>query len=79
MALIKSRLFEKTLAAASFVTAVALAFTALLLSPHNDIAAGVIMVIAQFLLLTASILGLDYKLNQYGTTSSSRPSEPQPA
>lgn len=79
MSLIKSRLFEKALAAASFITAVALAFTALLLSPHNDIAAGVIMVIAQFLLLTASILGLDYKLNQYGTTTSPRSSQPQPA
>lgn len=76
--------FEKTLAAASFMVAAALAFTSLLLSPTHDIAAGVLMACAQFLLLTASILHIDYKLNLYGhskskTESSSRDQEQQPA
>lgn len=54
------------LATASFAAAVALAFVSLLINEEHDIAAGVCMVIAQFLLLTASILGIDYKLTQYG-------------
>lgn len=58
---------ELVIAVASFIVAVLLAFVALWLSPEHDIAAGVAMVIAQFLLLTASIFGIDYKLNSvYG-------------
>lgn len=68
-----SRLLERLTAVASFVAAVVLAFTALLISPHHDIAAGVAMVVAQFLLLTASILGIDYKLNSYGSTNTTSP------
>ena len=56
------------LATASFVVAVILAFTGLYLHPDHDIAAGVCMVIAQFLILTASIIGIDYKLNHWGTS-----------
>lgn len=56
------------LATASFAVAVILAFTGLYLHPEHDIAAGVCMVIAQFLLLTASIIGIDYKLNHWGTS-----------
>lgn len=51
------------MAAASLGVAAALAFTALLLSEEHDIAAGVCMVIAQFLTLSATILGVDYKFN----------------
>ena len=51
------------MAAASLAVAAALAFTALLLSEEHDIAAGVCMVIAQFLTLSATILGVDYKFN----------------
>lgn len=60
---------QLAVAVASFVVATALAFTSLLLDDSHDIAAGVCMVIAQFLLLTASIFGIDYKLNQYGHTT----------
>lgn len=63
------RYLEKTLAAASFAVAAALAFTSLIISEDHDIAANVLFVIAQFLLFTASILGLDYKLNGYGKTT----------
>ena len=58
-----SRAIEKAVAVASFVAAVALAFTSLIISKDNDIAANVSLVIAQFLTLTATILGIDYKFN----------------
>lgn len=56
------------LATASFVVAVILAFTGMALHEDHDIAAGVCMVVAQFLILTASIIGIDYKLNQFGSS-----------
>lgn len=57
------RLLEKTIATASFVVAVLLAFISLLLSEDNDIASNVLFVIAQFLTLTATLLGIDYKFS----------------
>lgn len=62
--------FEKLLAGAAFLVAAALAFISLLISENHDIAAGVLMAIAQFLLLAASILHIDYKLSHYGSTNS---------
>lgn len=59
------------LATASFVVAVILAFTGMALHPVHDIAAGVCMVVAQFLILCASIIGIDYKLNNFGGSSRS--------
>lgn len=55
---------ESVVAVGSFVAAVALAFTSLLISEDHDIAAGVLMMCAQFLMLTATIFGLDYKISQ---------------
>lgn len=52
------------MAVGSFLAAVALAFTSLLISQDHDIAAGVLMMCAQFLMLTATIFGLDYKIGQ---------------
>lgn len=57
---------EATVAVGSFLAAVGLAFTSLIISPDHDIAAGVLMMCAQFLMLTATIFGLDYRLWQYG-------------
>lgn len=57
------------LATASFVVAVLLAFISLAIHPEHDIAAGVCMVIAQFLILCASIIGIDYKLNNFGSSN----------
>ena len=48
-------------AVGSFLAAVALAFTSLMISKDHDIAAGVLMMCAQFLTLTAAIFGIDYK------------------
>lgn len=63
-----NRKYEMHLATASFLAAVILAFLGMYLHPEHDIAAGVCMVIAQFLILTASIIGIDYKLNNFGST-----------
>lgn len=57
----KSRRAEKFVAVASFVAAVVFAFTALFLNEQHEVVAGNLTVIAQFLLLSASIFGIDYK------------------
>lgn len=57
------RFLEKSIATASFMVAVALSFTSLLIGETDDIASNVLFVIAQFLTLTATILGIDYKFN----------------
>mgnify|MGYP003411923546 FL=1 len=55
---------ESFVAVGSFLAAVGLAFASLFISKDHDIAAGVLMMCAQFLMLTATIFGLDYKLGQ---------------
>lgn len=67
------RTLEKTIAVASFVTAVVLTFVSLLISDEHDIAGNAMFVIAQFLTLTATILGIDYKF-----TSPTKPSTQTP-
>lgn len=62
----KSRLAEYFVAVASFFAAVAFAFVSLVISEAHEVAAANCTVIAQFLLLTASIFGIDYKLNSFG-------------
>lgn len=57
------RQLEKGIATSSFIVAVLLAFTSMLISDDHDIASNVLFVIAQFLTLTATILGIDYKFN----------------
>ena len=64
-----NRAIEYIIAVASFVAAVALAFVSLLISEDHEVAAGNCTLVAQFLLLTASIFGIDYKLNNYGRTN----------
>ena len=56
-----ARKSEKFVAVCSFFAAVGLAFTSMVISEDHDIAAGVIMMCAQFLTLTATIFGIDYK------------------
>lgn len=58
-----TRHLEKAIATASFLTAVALAFTSLLISPEHDIAANTMLTCAQFLTFTATLLGIDYKFS----------------
>lgn len=57
---------EKAVAVGSFLAAVLMAFTSVIISDDHDIAAGVLMMCAQFLTLTATIFGIDYKWNFTG-------------
>ena len=59
--MIHDRKIEKFVAICSFFAAVGLAFTSLLISPDHDVAGGALMMCAQFLTLTATIFGIDYK------------------
>lgn len=65
-----SRRLEKFIATGSFLVAVVFAFVSLAISDYHEIAAGNCTIVAQFLLLTASLFGIDYKLNSYGTATS---------
>ena len=65
----RTRHIEYFVAVASFLAAVVFAFVSLGISEAHEVAAGNCTVIAQFLLLTASIFGIDYKLNSFGKTT----------
>jgi len=58
-----TRKVEKAISGASFVVAATLAFTSMAIRPDNDITANVLLAIAQFLTLTCTLLGIDYKFN----------------
>lgn len=73
--MVERRIIEKSVAVASFATAVALSFTSLLISEDHDIAANVLFVVAQFLTLTATILGIDYKFTAHAETTSGAPQQ----
>lgn len=75
----KTRILEKTIATASFATAVALAFVSMAISADHDIAANVCLVVAQFLTLTATLLGIDYKFSSNGQLTTPRNPQQQPA
>lgn len=76
----QTRILEKTIATASFAVAVVLSFVSLLITENNDIAANVCLVIAQFLTLTATLLGIDYKFSANDKFySTSRHPQQQPA
>lgn len=59
---------EKFVAVSSFLVAAVLAFIGQHMAEHGDIEGGTLMMVAQFLTLTATIFGIDYKLNNNGTT-----------
>ena len=61
ISIMHDRKSEKFVAVSSFIAAVGLAFTSLVISKDHDIASGVLMMCAQFLTLTATIFGIDYK------------------
>ena len=58
------RTLEKTIATSSFGVAVVLSFVSMAISEDHDIASNVLFVVAQFLTLTATLLGIDYKFSQ---------------
>ena len=53
---------QSSVAIGSFLAAVAFAFTALIIRENHEIIASDLMMVAQFLMLTATIFGLDYKI-----------------
>lgn len=59
--MVHDRKYEKFVAVSSFFAAVLLAFTSVIVSEDHDVAGGVLMMCAQFLTLTATIFGIDYK------------------
>lgn len=64
-----NRRIEYLIAVRSFIVAVIFAFTSLAISEVHEVAAGNCTIIAQFILLTASIFGIDYKLGSLKFTS----------
>lgn len=54
---------EKFVAVGSFLVAAALAFIGQQMAEQGDVKGGTLMLCAQFLTLTATIFGIDYKLN----------------
>lgn len=58
------RKLEKGISAASFVTAVVLAFTSMAVREDHDLTANILLAIAQFLTLTCTLLGIDYKFSK---------------
>lgn len=71
----RNRTLEYFVALGSFIAAVVFSFVSLFISDYHEVAAGNCTIVAQFLLLTASIFGIDYKLNSYGKTN---PHEQEP-
>ena len=59
------RKLEKSIAASSFITAALLAFTSMWVRQDNDITANVLLAIAQFLTLSCTLLGIDYKFSSF--------------
>lgn len=54
---------QSAVAVGSFLAAVAFAFTALMIHADHEIIASDLVMVAQFLMLTATIFGLDYKIS----------------
>lgn len=57
---------EKFVAIGSFLVAAVLAFIGQQLAEYGDIEGGTLMMCAQFLTLTATIFGIDYKIKSNG-------------
>ena len=57
---------EKFVAIGAFLVAAVLAFIGQQLSEFGDIKGGTLMMCAQFLTLTATIFGIDYKIKSNG-------------
>lgn len=63
--MVHDKKIEGFVAVGSFLVAAALAFIGQAMAEHGDIRGGTLMACAQFLTLTATIFGIDYKLNRF--------------
>lgn len=50
--------------------AITIGISSIVVSEHHDIAAGVLIFVAQLLIFAASVFHLNYKLGSYGQTNS---------
>lgn len=50
--------------------AITIGLSSIIVSEHHDIAAGVLIFVAQLLIFAASVFHLNYKLGSYGETKS---------
>ena len=64
----KHRNIERIIAVLSFAAAVVLAFLSVIITDDKEIPNGNLIMCAQFLTLTATIFGVDYKFRQHDTT-----------
>lgn len=67
-----TRRLEKSISATSFAVAVLLAFTSIGIREDHDITANVLLGMAQFLTLTCTLLGIDYKFNSIKSWAENR-------
>ncbi len=51
------------------MAAITIGISSIIVSEHHDIAAGVLIFVAQLLIFAASVFHLNYKLGSYGQTS----------
>lgn len=65
MGMIHDKKIEAFVAIGSFLVAAALAFIGQQMAEEGNIRGGTLMMCAQFLTLTATIFGIDYKLNLF--------------
>lgn len=65
----KDRKLEKSISATSFAVAVLLAFTSMAIREDHDITANVLLGMAQFLTLTCTLLGIDYKFSTFNNNN----------
>ena len=63
--MIHDKKIEAFVAIGSFLVAAALAFIGQQMAEEGNIRGGTLMMCAQFLTLTATIFGIDYKLNLF--------------
>lgn len=61
----KHRNIERIIALLSFAAAVVLAFLSVIITDDKEIPNGNLIMCAQFLTLTATIFGVDYKFSQH--------------
>ncbi len=63
--MIHDKKIEGFVAVGSFLVAAVLAFVGQAMADQGDIRGGSLMAVAQFLTLTATIFGIDYKLRRF--------------
>lgn len=63
--MVRDKKIEGFVAIGAFLVAATLAFIGQQMAEHGDIRGGTLMACAQFLTLTATIFGIDYKLKKY--------------